>query len=121
MATFGAASVCFTPGVRLTDSAGSELSVAHQDRAGGSVSWPPGWGWWANVVDCQGRGWWASVWHTRTRLVASVLTANVVDCQGRGWWASVWHTRTRLVASVLTHQALMTFSPLGATGIYICT
>ena len=40
VATSGTASVCFTPGVRLTDSAGSELSVAHQDRAGGCVMAP---------------------------------------------------------------------------------
>ena len=57
LATTGAADVCFTPGVRLTDSAGSELSVTHQDGADGSVSWPPGQGWWASVVNCQSRGW----------------------------------------------------------------
>ena len=95
MATSGAASVCFTPGVRLTDRAGSVSCcwptrtgwwasiLANQDRAGWSVSWPPGRA--GGAAGAGGRFWWPA--RTGWR-------AGVVAHQDMGWWAGVWCTRT---------------------------
>ena len=90
MATSGAASVRFTPGVRLTDRLGSA-----------SCCWPTRMGWWARVLAHQeglvgqrfglpgqglaGRFWWPA--RTSWR-------AGVVAHQDMGWWAGVWRTRT---------------------------
>ena len=108
MATSGAASVYFTPGVRLTDRAGSASCwwptrtgwwagvLPHQDRAGGSASWPPD----GLVGQCcglpgqglAGRFWWPARTGWRAGVVAH--QAGVVAHQDRGWWADVWRTRT---------------------------
>ena len=90
MATSGATSVCFTPGVRLTGRAGSASCcwptrtgwcagiLAHQDGLVGQCCFLPGQG-------LAGRFWWPA----RTGWRAGVMAH-----QDRGWWAGVWCTRT---------------------------